>query len=458
MLNNFPSEVLKENSSKSLQKVRIMPNHNIIHSIDKLKNKNNKGIKTKLYKNSNSNTKKYNNKIQQYIEYEKNYKKHKKANTPKTPLLTSKQSLHTMKYYENNYDRKSKGNNMFIKNNKNNNIIKSYISPAFDYNIKSNINNRNNIHLDLKNNYSKPIKLQDDSRIEDYKNMHTNKKNQRLNSSIDWKSSSLYETNSHTGRTLQNNHHMKLKNSKKKNNSCYYEMKGNNNNNKEIKKYLSSTPDCVRKAPFVKNRTGYKVNNYRVSDQDIKEIFEKEFNEKMILGLKTKKNSYYNNSSLITSSSRNRTDDLNVLENSHNYSQKNLIKYDNGYIKRNNVYRTINVEEHHKNHKSKNGYEKYYSLLEGKIKILNNEIQDIRDEEKSLLLQLIDYKEKEKECNYIRQLRNEINRYKTVIEKTSKACEEYSNEINRIKNILGQTEIDKDMENNVYNSNVNNNI
>lgn len=108
--------------------------------------------------------------------------------------------------------------------------------------------------------------------------------------------------------------------------------------------------------------------------------------------------------------------------------------------------------------KSKNNYKKYYSLLEGKIKILNNEIQDIRDEEKSLLLQLIDYKEKEKECNYVRQLRYEINRYKTVIEKTSKACEEYSNEINRIKNILGQTEFDKDMKNNVDNSNINNNI
>ena len=454
MLNNFPSEVLKENSSKSLQKVRIIPNHNNIHSIDKLKNKNHKGIKTKLYKNNNN---KYNNKIQQYIEYEKNYKKNKKANTPKTPLLASKQSFHTMKYYENNYSRKSKGSNMFIKNNKNNNIIKSYISPAFDYSIKNNINNKNNIHLDLKNNYSKPIKLQDDSHMEDYKNMYTNKKYQRLNSSIDWKSSSLYETNSHTGRTLQNSHHIKLKNSKKKNNSCYYEMKSDNNN-KEVKKYLSCTPDCVRKAPFVKNRTGCKANHYKVSDQDIKEIFEKEFNEKMILGMKTKKNSYYNNSSLMTSSSRNRTDDLNVLENSHNYSQKNLIKYDNGYAKRNNVYRTINVEEHHQKKKSKNNYKKYYSLLEGKIKILNNEIQDIRDEEKSLLLQLIDYKEKEKECNYVRQLRNEINRYKTVIEKTSKACEEYSNEINRIKNILGQTEFDKDMKNIVDNRNINNNI
>lgn len=345
MLNNFTSEVFKENSSKSLQKVRLIPNHNNIHSIDKIKNKNHKGIiKTKLYKNNNN---KYNNKIQQYIEYEKkNYKKNKKANTPKTPLLTSKQSFHTMKYYENNYGRKSKGSNMFIKNNKNNNIIKSYISPAFDYSIKNNINNKNNIHLDLKNNYSKPIKLQDDSHMEDYKNMYTNKKYQRLNSSIDWKSSSLYETNSHTGRTLQNSHHMKLKNSKKKNNSCYYEMKSDNNN-KEVKKYLSCTPDCVRKAPFVKNRTGCKANHYKVSDQDIKEIFEKEFNEKMILGMKTKKNSYYNNSSLMTSSSRNRTDDLNVLENSHNYSQKNLIKYDKGYSKRNNVYRTINVEEHH---------------------------------------------------------------------------------------------------------------
>ena len=455
MLNNFTSEVFKENSSKSLQKVRLIPNHNNIHSIDKIKNKNHKGIiKTKLYKNNNN---KYNNKIQQYIEYEKNYKKNKKANTPKTPLLTSKQSFHTMKYYENNYGRKSKGSNMFIKNNKNNNIIKSYISPAFDYSIKNNINNKNNIHLDLKNNYSKPIKLQDDSHMEDYKNMYTNKKYQRLNSSIDWKSSSLYETNSHTGRTLQNSHHMKLKNSKKKNNSCYYEMKSDNNN-KEVKKYLSCTPDCVRKAPFVKNRTGCKANHYKVSDQDIKEIFEKEFNEKMILGMKTKKNSYYNNSSLMTSSSRNRTDDLNVLENSHNYSQKNLIKYDKGYSKRNNVYRTINVEEHHQKKKSKNNYKKYYSLLEGKIKILNNEIQDIRDEEKSLLLQLIDYKEKEKECNYVRQLRNEINRYKTVIEKTSKACEEYSNEINRIKNILGQTEFDKDMKNIVDNRNINNNI
>ena len=450
MLNNFPSEILKENSSKSLQKIRLIPNHNNIHSFDKIKNKNHKGIKTKLFKNNNSN--KYNNKVQQYIEYEKNYKKSKKANTPKTPLLTSKQSLHTMKYYENNYDRKSKGSNMFIKNNKQNKIMKSHILPAFDYNMKNNINNRNNIHLDLKNNYSKPIKLQDDSHIDEYKNMHTNKKNQRLNSSIDWKSSSLYETNSHTGRTLQNSHHMKLKNSKKKNNSCYYEIKGNNSN-KEIKKYLSCTPDCVRKATFVQNKTGYKINNYKVSDQDIKEIFEKEFNEKMILGVKTKKYSYYNSSSLITSSSRNR-DDLNVLENSHNYSQKNLINYDQGYIKRNNVYRTINPDDNRKNNKSKNNYEKYYSLLEGKIKMLNSEIQDIRNEEKSLLLQLSEYKEKEKECNYVRQLRNEINKYKTVIEKTNKAFQEYSIEIIKIKSILGQTVIENDINNNVNNSNI----
>ena len=76
--------------------------------------------------------------------------------------------------------------------------------------------------------------------------------------------------------------------------------------------------------------------------------------------------------------------------------------------------------------------------------MLNSEIQDIRNEEKSLLLQLSEYKEKEKECNYVRQLRNEINKYKTVIEKTNKAFQEYSIEIIKIKSILGQTVIEND--------------
>ena len=75
--------------------------------------------------------------------------------------------------------------------------------------------------------------------------------------------------------------------------------------------------------------------------------------------------------------------------------------------------------------------------MEKKVKALNEEIEEIKDEEKSLILQLINYKEKENECNYVRQLREEIKRYKNVIEKSNKACEEYSLEILKIKNILG---------------------
>ena len=51
---------------------------------------------------------------------------------------------------------------------------------------------------------------------------------------------------------------------------------------------------------------------------------------------------------------------------------------------------------------------------------------------------LINYKEKENECNDIRKIREEIEKYKIIIEKSTKDCQEYALEIQQIKRILGE--------------------
>ncbi len=57
-----------------------------------------------------------------------------------------------------------------------------------------------------------------------------------------------------------------------------------------------------------------------------------------------------------------------------------------------------------------------------------------------MLLKSIYYKKTKNECNYIRQLREDIDKYKDIVEKTNKACEEYSKEILKIKNIIEKNE------------------
>ena len=87
----------------------------------------------------------------------------------------------------------------------------------------------------------------------------------------------------------------------------------------------------------------------------------------------------------------------------------------------------------------------------------------MKNEEKQLLEQLINYKENEKLCNDIRDIREEIKKYKIIIEKSANACEEYSLEIQKIKNIIGGDDSqgnkgeDEDKDYLEYNNNINNN-
>ena len=202
---------------------------------------------------------------------------------------------------------------MFIKDSKNKKIAKSYISPTFDYNIKN--SHKSNICLNLKNNNSNPIKLKN----EDYSNINTNKNSKYIsNSSINYKSTSLYATNysSNIEKTLKNN----TINSKRP------KIRKNLNDIKTNKrKYISYTPDCNRNAVFIRNKSKNDELNKKMKEKENKEvvrmIFEKQFKDRMIFGLKAKNNS---NNSLLISYSRNKLENAKVLNSSHNQSQKNI--------------------------------------------------------------------------------------------------------------------------------------
>ena len=458
-MKNDHSEILKKKkSSKFMKEIELVPSKKNSNNNSRDKIKKNKEINLKQMINKNNNPEIFNNKN----EYQKPHKT-KKLNTPKTPLLTSKQSIHstiknpqsTIQYNDNavkNYlNRNAFKLSMYTKENKNKKFIKTYISPLFDYNIKNSYKN-NNIRLNIKNNNSKPIKIINDD--DGYKTLYTNKnKNKKYhisNSSVDYKSSSVYDNNSNRD-NLSKRNSVNSKNGKNNNNK-------NNTNRKVNTKYISYTPDCTRKVPFIKK----KLSNNELNDEnkrkeeEINIKLEKEIKNKINSGIKTNKNknNYINNiNGTTTSGSRNRVDDIKSTNYSNSQSQKNIFRYDNYsndlYNNNNNnkntnttdkpEYNTINTEKKYSHSKSKNNYKKYYSLLEKKIKTLNEEIESIKEEEKSLILQLINYKEKEKECNYIRQLREEIKKYKNVIEKSNKACEEYSLEILKIKNIIGNS-------------------
>ena len=96
------------------------------------------------------------------------------------------------------------------------------------------------------------------------------------------------------------------------------------------------------------------------------------------------------------------------------------------------------------NNKSKSNYEKYRSLLESKIIKLIEDIKNLKNEEKDISCQLINYKDMEQSCNEVRKMREDINRFKIVIETAFKACEEYNKEIKKIKNIIGEDSNNKE--------------
>ena len=452
-MNDEYSQIMKQiKSSKNLKGIELIQNtNNLIYN----KNcKSNKDLNLKKSINKNNKSHIHNGKIGNKIGEIPMRNKNKKENIPKTPLLSSKQSryisnkknLNTIQCNENvieKYINRNgyKLNNLYSKNTKSKKLIKSYISPLFDYNIK---NSQKKISLDIRNNNAKPIKLINDG----YKNLYTNKNNYKnynknnnnSNSSIDLKTSSLYETNSKKNNALKNHSIMNIKNSKNNLNNNPI----NNNYNKTKRKYISYTPDCTRKAAlFTKKKNNNEANNKNKIKEEIKNMIEKELENRMtFFGTKANKNSI---KGLSTNSSRNRNDDINIKSTnySNSQSQKNILRYDNSNDIKNSIdkheYNTINTEK--KIHREKNTYKKYYALLETKIKKLYEEIEDIRNEEKNYILQLIDYKEKENECIYIRKIRDEIKKYKNVIDKSNKVCEEYSLEISKIKNILGTNEI-----------------
>jgi hypothetical protein len=211
--------------------------------------------------------------------------------------------------------------------------------------------------------------------------------------------------------------YLSKKNSKKNiNNKINY----NTNYSPDIKKYLSFTPGPVRKAVFIKNKV-YASTNFEENrrKEDIKMIFEREFNRK-INSKKHKNNKSMincNNSSLLIRLSRNtKTEENKKIRNSQSQKNINKIKISKNEFKVINSYN----EKSHKHYSNKTDltYDKYHSILEQKIIKLNKEISILKEEEKNLSFLLVNYKEKEKECNEIRKIREDIEKYKIVIKKS----------------------------------------
>ena len=215
----------------------------------------------------------------------------------------------------------------------------------------------------------------------------------------------------------------------------------NNNYNPEIGSFISYTLRPFKKPNFIKSKVSTSNNFDEIRrKEEIKMIFEREFERKMNLK-KSKLNKSNNNSSLITKYSRNNKPEKNKnFRNSQ--SQKNINNKNIIYKKKFEMVKTYKRKNNSNiNNKSNISYEKYYLILEEKINKLNKEIENLQNEEKNLQIELINYKEKEKECIEVRKMREEIEKYKNVIEMCSKACEEYSLEIKKISNILGENGI-----------------
>lgn len=430
-----PSPGLKNENKSSI--IKLMKNqnnkNNSIAELDKMIS-NEKDINHKSYITKKNNPVEYNKKITQYIIFHQSYKNKIesrnliKPKTPKKPLLIPDQNS----IQANNDNEEKYLRNNFIKYNKNNNM-KNYVSPSFDYNIKNNRKNKD-IKLILKNSNSIPVKLQDNELNNAFKIRKKNKQNNFSNSSIDVKasSSSLNEMDSLINKMGINNIFDK-KNSEMKNK---FNNNDTNNYNPELRKYISYTPGPVKKTSFVKNKvsTSHDFEEQR-RKEEIKMIFEREFNRKM----NTKKNKKIKNSNtiiLIPRLSRNsKIDDNDNLRNSQSHkdlNKNNLNKEEYQILN----YLGKNIHSKIDNNKSNFSYDKYYSVLQQKIKKLGEDISNLKNEEKSLSIQLINYNKKEKECNEVRKIREEIEKYKIIIEKSDKVCQEYTIEIQKIKNII----------------------
>ena len=405
-MHDAPPGVIKEkNYPEIIPDIKLMSSQNSTsNSVEKIVYNKTKEINSKVFISKNIEINEYTKKTNFHSNYIKSIEFTDKTNTPKNPFLIQNRNTKNNKNKEGNFYLK----NDFNKNNKNKKSIKSYVSPSFDYNFKNN-HNINNIKLNIKNNNSIPIKLKKDELTKKiYKTKNNNSNKKLFNSSIDIKasSSSINVMDSMINKMKKNNF-LSKKNSEK---NCKKKI----NYNPDIKKYLSFTPGTIRKTSFIKNRVSSSTDfEEKRRKEDIKMIFEREFNKKMHSKRNKKRKSMQNNnnSCLISRISRNRTEENINIRISE--SQKNI-------------------------HKNKISYDKYRSILEQKISKLNNEIENLKKEEKNLSLLLINYKEKENECNDIRKIREEIEKYKIIIEKSTKDCQEYALEIQQIKRILGE--------------------
>ena len=169
-------------------------------------------------------------------------------------------------------------------------------------------------------------------------------------------------------------------------------------------------------------------------------IFEREFKRKMNTKKQKNNKNSHNTSSMTKYSRNNKTEENKNFKSSQ--SQKNI---NNKYKSINeNKFRTLNSYKRknntHSNFEKKSNFsiEKYHLILEQKIVKLNQDITILKNEEQYLQKKLINYQDKEKECNDIRKIREEIEKYKIIFEKSSKTCEEYLLEIQKIKNIIGE--------------------
>ena len=446
------SGLLKDNKSSQ---IKLMKNHintnNSIEGIDKIKLNKSKDLKENLYISKKTYQKPYSKKMHQYIAFHQNYNNYtesrnlNKAKTPKNPLLIPKQDSiqinnYIEKYSINNY---SKFDESISK--------KNYVSSSFSNNVKKNYKGKN-IKLSLNNSNSNQIKLQANGIKNAQKNKQKNKKNILSNSSMDIKASTstLFELDSLLDK-MQKNSSVIKKNSKIK---SKFNNNYNNNYNPEIGTFISYTLRPFKKNNFMKSKVSASNNFDDIRrKEEIKMIFEREFEKKMNHKKPILNNN--NNSSLMTKYSRNNKSKKNKnFKNSQ--SQKNINSKNKIYKKKlemGNAYKR-KTNENIVN-KSNFSYGKYYILLEEKINKLNKEIENLKNEEKNLQMKLINYKEKETQCIVVRKMREEIKKYKNIIEMCSKACEEYSLEIKKITDILGKNGIinDKNADNETYNIN-----
>ena len=429
-----PGVIKGKNYSEYIQDIKLMSSQNSTNnSVEKIGYNKTKEINSKLFISKNIEINEYAKKPNSNSNYMKSIEFTDKTNTPKNPFLIQNRKVKNHKNKEGHFYLK----NDFNKNNKNKKSIKSYVSPSFDYNFKNN-HNINNIKLNIKNNNSIPIKLKKDELTKKiYKSKNNNSNKKLNNSSIDVKasSSSLNVIDSMINKMKKNNFLSRKsseKNSKKK-------INFNTNYNPDKKKYLSFTPGANRKKSFIKNRVSASTDfDEKRRKEDIKKIFEREFNRKMFSKRNKKRKNIQNknNSCLISRISLNKTEENINIRISE--SQKNIHKNKIAT----NTFKIINDNNQKKNENNTNksdlSYDKYRSLLEQKIIKLKNEIENLKNEEKNLSLILINYQEKEKECNDIRNIREEIEKYKIIIEKSTRDCEEYASEIQQIKRILGE--------------------